>query len=138
MRILTDAQLAELKGNHEWEVRRLTAQVTDAESNRDRYRGGYKRSIRAMKMMRVKIAELSKALLEAGIGPEPPVKEGEERRLSTVQGVMDSALQEIPAMDEGARGAVREYVEREFRMRGSEYAEAILAEVVGGGFLEDE
>ena len=124
---------------HEWQMRRLDAEKSDAETERDRYRAGYKRALKKMKGLRNELSEANRQLLAAGLSTvEGPDKDGGPPKLNSVQGVMDRVIGEIPQIDDAAQSAVRSYVEREMRTRGSSDAEEILAEVVAGGFMDDD
>lgn len=128
-----------MQENHDWEIRRLKAQIDDAERDRNRYRAGYKNALRKVKVLRSELAEASRRLLESGLGSTPAKDdEGKDRKLGNTQAIMDAVVSEIPGMDDGAQGAVRLYVERELRKRGIEQAEEILAEATVGGFVDDD
>lgn len=134
-----DAQRA-LSEHHAWELRRLQAQKDDAETDRDRYRTAYRNAVKKLSRARIRGAELSRQLNNAGMLPDPDLdkgKDGAPRKLNSVQAVVDQVMTEIPGVDDAGQGAVRAYVERELRMRGIDQAEMIAAEVVSGGFLED-
>ena len=127
------------RDRHEWQMRRTEAEKSDAETERDRYRGGYKRALKTIKGLRIELSEAKRQLLAAGLSTfEGPDKDGGPPKLNSVQGVMDRVSGEIPQIDDAARSAVRLYVEREMRTRGSSDAEEILAEVVAGGFMDDD
>lgn len=126
---------------HGWEVRRLTAQKEDAETEANRYRVAYKNAIKKLNAARKRTSELSRQLNDAGMLPDPELdrgKDGAPRKLNSVQAVVDQVMTEVPGVDDAGQGAVRSYVERELRMRGIDQAEMIAAEVVAGGFLDDE
>lgn len=132
---------ANAKEEHEWRVRRLEAQKDDAILESGRYRVGYKNALRKLKAERKRSAELSRQLNNAGMLPDPELdkmKDGSPRKLNSVQSIVDQVTTEIPGLDESGQAAVRGYVERECRMRGIDQAEIIAAEVIAGGFLEDD
>lgn len=128
-------KVTEIEGNHAWEVRRLTARAEDAERERDKFRGAYKRSLAKLGRMRKSLARARQNLQAAGLGKGEPQADGSPD-LSTVQGVIDVVNRKIPGIDAMAQEQTRLYIEREFRSRGAKAGPMILEEVLAGDIPE--
>ena len=123
--------IAQLEGNHAWEIRRLTARAEDAEAIAGRYKGGYKRALKKLGNYRQRLARAKQTIQAAGLGERDEEKDG-KAKLNTVQAVVDQAQAKIPGIDSMALETVRSYVEREFRTRGAKAGPDILEEVLTG------
>jgi hypothetical protein len=130
-----DQDKSQLEANHAWEVRRLTARAEDAEAERDKFKGAYKRAINKLQTMRKEVARARLNLQAAGLGDAAPREDGSPE-LSTVQGVLDVVLKKIPGIDAMAQELTRSYIEREFRSRGPKAGPDILEEALAGDFQE--
>jgi hypothetical protein len=122
---------------HKWAVERLEARVEDAERHASVFRTGYKNALKKLKRYRKELSQAKRTLLAAGLANEVDEKTGKPK-VTPAQEIMDEIESLIPGLDDLSRGAVRSYVDRELRKRGSGDKENILQEVATGGYQDDD